>query len=50
MKWTLDLRLLRRWLWRVMSPGMWRRLDRQNFTHVSEERLVSDFRAEEEHK
>jgi hypothetical protein len=38
-------RFSRRWLWRMSSSGMWRRLDLV-WTDVSEERIASIFRVE----
>jgi hypothetical protein len=40
-----DLRFSRRWLWRMLSSGMWRRVDLV-WTDVSEERIASIFRVE----
>jgi hypothetical protein len=38
------LRFSRRWLWKMPSSGMWRRVDPVKWTEVSEERIASIFR------
>jgi hypothetical protein len=42
-----DLRFSQRWLWRVSSFGIWRRVVRWVSTDVSEELIASIFRVEE---
>jgi hypothetical protein len=41
-----DLRFSQRWLWRMPSSGMWRRVDLK-WTDVSEECITSTFREEQ---
>jgi hypothetical protein len=42
-----DLRFSHRWLWRVSSSGIWRRVVRWVSTYVLEEHIASIFRVEE---
>jgi hypothetical protein len=45
-----DPRFSQRWLWRILSSGIWRHVARWNSTDVLEEHVASIFRIEEQTK